>query len=309
MALPFHSFADANPFKFLVGTTGKPFFMHAKLAAHQSSTLATLIDGAMLEAERKFAVFDDVDEETFIRFMEFAYTGDYSVAEPAVVLPPPEPDVDNGGGSRGGADSPVLDASDAYLPAEAPEEARSEEPYFDFRSPRAKKDKKKRNPDPFDFGAGEPAAPEPRKSKGELLWESFQDQAIVRSSSPWRPTANTDDFEDYTLVFLCHAKLYVFADKYSIGPLLDLVLQKLRLNLSSFILHSRRIGDVVELLKYAYEHTADYPDGIDRLRDMVTDYVMCHLEKIVAHGDFKKLLQENGDVPKDLMPKLVQRLD
>ncbi|ETI24788.1 hypothetical protein G647_04158 [Cladophialophora carrionii CBS 160.54] len=288
MALPFHSLTDAKPFKFLVGTTGKPFFIHAKLAAHQSSTLATLIDGAMLEAERKFAVFNDVDEDTFIRFMEFAYTGDYSVAEPAVVLPPPDLDVENGDGSRGGADSPILDASDAYLPADPPEEARSEEPYFGFRPPRAKKDKKKRNTDLWDFGAS---------------------RAIVRSSSPWRPTSNTDDSEDYTLVFLCHAKLYVFADKYSIGPLLDLVLLKLRLNLSTFNLHSRRTGDVVELLKYAYEHTADYPEGIDRLRDMVTDYVMCHLERIVAHGDFKKLLQENGDVAKDLMPKVVQRLD
>ncbi|EXJ60379.1 hypothetical protein A1O7_04531 [Cladophialophora yegresii CBS 114405] len=310
MALEFHSFADAKPFKFLVGKAGKPFFVHAKLASHQSSTLATLIDGAMVEAEREFAVFDDVEEKTFIRFMEFAYTGDYSVAEPVVVPHQPDIDVENGEDSRGGSVSPKMtDDPDAY-PPDVLEEVQVEEPDFDFPPPPRKKDKKKRITDPWAFSGDEPAAPEPpKKSKGEQLWESFQDEAIVRAPSPWRPTTNSDDSEDYTLVFLCHAKLYVFADKYSVEPLLNLVLQKLRLNLSRFILHSRRIGDVVELLQYAYENTADYRDGIDRLRDMVTDYVVCHLEKIVGHSDFGKLLKENGDVAKDLMPKLVRRLD
>ena len=102
---------------------------------------------------------------------------------------------------------------------------------------------------------------------------------------------------------------FMFSDKYSIEPLLELVLQKLRLNLSKFELHSQRVGDIVELMKYTYEHTSDYEEAIDRLRSLVADYVVCHIKKIVGFGDFTKLLQENGDVAKDLMPKLMQRMD
>ena len=50
----------------------------------------------MLESKRKFAVLDDVDEETFIRFTQFAYTGDYAVAEPHVVLNQADIGIENG---------------------------------------------------------------------------------------------------------------------------------------------------------------------------------------------------------------------
>ncbi|KIW68821.1 hypothetical protein PV04_04741 [Phialophora macrospora] len=298
MALPFHSYADAKPFKFLVGAAGKPFFVHAKLAAHQSSTLATLIEGAMIEAKREYAVFDDVDEETFIRFMQFAYTGDYSVAEPDVVLFRQDIGVENGVASRGSISPKIVEEPDG--PAEEPpppedSDAPVEEPPQDPEY--------HANSDIY------PASGE-RKSKGQRLWESFQDKANVNSlPTTWEPRSNKDECEDYIPVFLCHAKLYVFADKYGIKPLQELVLQKLRLTLSRFILYPRRVGDVIELMRYTYEHTTEYVGGSDRLRDLVADYVVCHIEKIMEYGDFTKLMQENGDVTKDIMPKLMERVD
>ena len=40
----------------------------------------------MSEAQSEFAVLDDVDKQTFIRFCRYAYTGDYVAADPDILL-------------------------------------------------------------------------------------------------------------------------------------------------------------------------------------------------------------------------------
>ena len=89
----------------------------------------------------------------------------------------------------------------------------------------------------------------------------------------------------------------------------DLVTKKLRLALSRFTLHLQRTTDIFELVKYTYANTMDLESGIDVLRDLVSDYLVCCLEKMVGDKGFIKLLQENSDVAKDLMPKIAKRLD
>ncbi|KAJ9603940.1 hypothetical protein H2200_011462 [Cladophialophora chaetospira] len=320
MALRYESFADSKPFKFVVGETGKTFYIHASLAAQQSTTLATLIEGGMVESEREYAAIEDVDEDTFIRFIQFAYTGDYAVAETVVVLSPA--DIATDYEAKNGGDDPSLEPvpefpNIAEVVEEPVPEAPPEEPAVDFgwgnfgsTTHRNKSRKTKRSAWAVDRVEEPVVAENPDfRSKGERLWDEFKAKAQVKYADVWQPSVNSDPCEDYTPVFLCHAKLYMFSDKYSIEPLLELVLQKLRLNLSKFELHSERVADIVELMKYVYEHTTDYENAIDRLRNLVTDYVVCHIEKVMALGDFMKLLQENGDVAKDLMPKLMQRLE
>ncbi len=271
----------------------------------------------MIEAKREYAVFDDVDEDTFIRFTQFAYTGDYAVAEPDVLLSQSDVGVESDRRSRARSSTPKAATLDDALqeqpePEPEPEPEPPEDELWGFKSTKHRKQSKKKMASAWADDRDEETIPAPistRKSKGERLWDAFQAKASVKHPEAWRPNVNTDHCEDYTPVFLCHAKLYMFADKYSIEPLSGLVLRKLRLNLSEFILHSQRIGDIIELLKYTYEHTTDYEERIDRLRNLVAEYVVCHIEKIVGFDDFTKLLQENGDVGKDLMPKLMQRLD
>ena len=50
----------------------------------------------MIEAEREYAVLEDVDEDTFTRFTQFAYTGDYAVAEPDVISSRSDVGIENG---------------------------------------------------------------------------------------------------------------------------------------------------------------------------------------------------------------------
>ncbi|EXJ73893.1 uncharacterized protein A1O5_03655 [Cladophialophora psammophila CBS 110553] len=295
MDIAYESFADSEPFKFLVGPAAKPFYLHAKLATRLSSFMAALVEGGMAEAKRRYAVFEDIDEDTFVRVIQFAYTGDYAAAEPGIVSPELDTPVEDSSNHLDyAAPAPAVDeylevpSEPAVSPgADEPEEP-SEYPYSWV--PQSKRSKKNKS-----------------RSKGEQVWDSFKSEAYMKETKPWQPEVNEDSCQDYTPVFLCYAKLYVFSDKYGIEPLQELVLQKLRLTLSRFKLHPQRVDDVVELLKYTYANTVSCDAQIDKLRNLVSDYLVCHIEKIVNHLEFTNLLGKEGDVAKDLLPKLVER--
>lgn len=56
--------------------------VHAAAIETQSKALHVLMNGGLSESHTRSANFDDVFEEDFIRFCQFAYTGDYTVASP-----------------------------------------------------------------------------------------------------------------------------------------------------------------------------------------------------------------------------------
>lgn len=64
-------------FDFVIGPGHNIFQVHAKLVANQSQTLCQMVSGNMKEAlERKSAPLEDVSPETFVRVVEYMYTGD-----------------------------------------------------------------------------------------------------------------------------------------------------------------------------------------------------------------------------------------
>ena len=72
------SLFTSPPFKFIVDDT--PIYIHASLIAQHSKPLERMINGGMAEAQQGFAVLREVDEGTFIRFVQWAYNGYYTVA-------------------------------------------------------------------------------------------------------------------------------------------------------------------------------------------------------------------------------------
>jgi hypothetical protein len=49
--------------------------------------------------------------------------------------------------------------------------------------------------------------------------------------------------------------------------------------------------------------------GIERLRSLIMDYVICHVEAIVKEKKRNAMLQELGALAKDLFLKSLRRLD
>lgn len=115
-------------------------------------------------------------------------------------------------------------------------------------------------------------------------------------------TPNRTAEEDYTPVFLGHARLYVFAEKYGASTLRALALSKLHRTLTYFTIFKERIGDVIALVRYAYsnENTPDYDSEIvDDLRRLVTQYVVCEFRAFANTEQFCSLLEEGGPFVRD----------
>ena len=60
--------------------------IHGDLVAHHSKPLGKLINGEMKEAKEGSAWLEDIDEDTFTRFGQYAYTLDYPVPDPDILL-------------------------------------------------------------------------------------------------------------------------------------------------------------------------------------------------------------------------------
>ena len=82
--------------------------------------------------------------------------------------------------------------------------------------------------------------------------------------------ANISPDENYTPVFLSHARLYVLVDTYLVRPLCDLALHKLQYCLTKYLLSRGRPGDIVNLIRYAYASTRGL--GAGPLRTLVAQY-------------------------------------
>ncbi|KAI0151841.1 hypothetical protein GGR57DRAFT_470527 [Xylariaceae sp. FL1272] len=76
--LPYKSIVSSKLFTIVVGPEKKTYSIHAALLAALSKPLDVLVNGGMKEAIEATAEWPDVDEETFVRVCEFAYTGNYN---------------------------------------------------------------------------------------------------------------------------------------------------------------------------------------------------------------------------------------
>ena len=328
-----YSILASTPFKFLVGSDRKLLTVHSALVAHHSETLGVLVNGNMSEAKEGCALLEDVDVGTFVRFSQYAYTGDYVAVDPDIVLDSSMIASPKFVANEALADdivkeaSPRLSLPDPHyaqpepVPKPVPEPTRN---LFDLGKnsddwdtfPISKKDKKKakaRSNWAYAFEeraseAEEPAAVAPRSKKSEL-WGNFKSKAYVTSMPTFQPRTNREACEDYTEVFLCHARLYVFADTYNVGPLKDLALHKLQRTLAQFTLYDERLEDIVKLLRYSYSNTSDRSESVDDLRLLVVHYSACVVEDLLQSEEFRLLLEKVGSLSRDLVVQMLARLD
>lgn len=247
----------------------------------------------MAEASDGKANFDDVQENTFLRFCQFAYTGNYTTPEfthkPAVQL------LDVSSPLATSQDPSTIDRDDSIPPE--PEPVPEPEPEvagdWDFKPKKPKKPTKSRLL---------------RKSFDDKLYDVETIHAI--STSLCEVRQNSSPTEDYTTVLLGHAQLYVFAEKWGIEALKTLSLYKLHKTLVSFTLYAARRPDIAELLRYAYsdEHTPDRDGVVDDLRSLVMLYTVCEMESLINCPEFRSLVGEGGQLAQELVQMLMKRI-
>jgi hypothetical protein len=250
------------------------------LIANQSKPLSRLVNGQMSEAKEECARLEDVDERTFGRFIRYAYTGDYLSAEPAILLDPS-----------------LLSSTQSNLHIGRPRS--DDENEMSDGLLRAEKKRYRRE-------SARSLIPESKKGK---LWREFEGRSYSTPLPLFQPRKNQESCEDYTEVFLSHARLYAFAEKYDIAPLCQLSLHKLHRTLTEFKLYDDRRGDIIELMRYTYLNTPDLSESMDPLRSLVIHYAAYVVEKLAKSDDFQTMLEELGQLGRDLVLWMLKRID
>ena len=266
--------------------------------------------GPMIEAQNGSVTLSDVDLATFLRFTSYVYIGDYDGDSPETFASGPSSECQDIEDSEYTA-MPTSD--DADRPAEAEyitEEPPAAEPIFEeapqdayIWGPRSShRIKCKRCKRTFS-----PESKESKESKKEKAWNTFAqseeskvpDCSSLESNTPW---------EDHSNVFLSHAKVYVFADRYDVTKLRTLAIQKLKQSLLSFNPCQQQLESLIPLIRYTYENTPDLEE-IDSLRELVVTYSTFVVEHLFLDPEMTSLLTDFNRFAYDLLSRLLVRLD
>ena len=287
-----------------------------------------MINGEMAEAQRGFAILDDVDEETIRRFIEWAYKGYYTAAtfRQALLEQAPEkglPKKKKGkkpqkAVSGGLFDDTVHEDDLLEEPDKRPEMPAAVDIHDDLEIPRFKYSHWNLGKKLGDFDkpheAIEKVEHQAPKNRRELK-ESFlnYDYKVRRNTITLPPTrGNLAPSEDYTDVFLSHARLYVFADMYDIQILKMLALEELHSTLANYTLYQARTSDVIALLRYVYANTSgeEGNSGGREIRKLLTDYMGCEMGILTQSRSFRELMfEDGGDLLGDFMKMVALRID
>lgn len=382
-------------FKFVVGPDEKEFNVHEAALSGLSRPLEVLLEGPFKEARESRVDWPEVDESTFVRFVEWAYTGNYREAKPETVL---KPNAETQGTSTPPATESALHSLNSLgLAIPSPPQSTIRDCCRNPECPNYKQNQQ------FDLSMVECircrrtyasricssssiSAPccgsvfsdcshpictdsrrkfpgtcsnqscgqycesgvsrtshksvtcpfcrkrfRPRKCLGcaSVLGEcpscpldnfphtvSSKRDALVQRfmaqfsnlcpplADPYLPLANTGASEDYTEVFLCHAKLYILGDLYDLPALRQLSFHRLYATLRAFVLYPSRMTDIATLTSYLFENTR--PD--DKVRDMMTLYYACIIENASKHDGLKRLIDEIPDFAHGLIVNMSDRL-
>ncbi|KAK0246930.1 hypothetical protein LTS09_017927 [Friedmanniomyces endolithicus] len=339
MSTSYYQFLQSPPFRFLIGRDREEFFLHPHLVTSYSRPLGALVNASMLEAKERCALLDDITPATSVCFGQYLYTGDYLAADHVVVLDSAsiERDQDNGN-DKPTEDAQVTGSSDPSLCQPTPStdwvacqpaamvdlSEMGRWGTFSKTSSRPKKSYKRGisigldpgdDPEPEIVGNStqqcDAAIHASLRKKHETIWQSFVETRYGSADRTYtnKARANTESCEEYTDVFLSHAHLYSFADRYDVEGLRELALYKLHQTLVKFTLFNERIGDVSELLCYAYDNTPERPGYQEWLRDLVLRYVACHIERAHKDPTLVMAVKRGNSISVDLIDCLVQRLE
>jgi hypothetical protein len=285
-----------------VGETidGSPteFLVYEEAIARLSEPLNTLTRGGLSEAYAGRTMWEDVSKETFERFVQFAYTGDYSIPATREWDKSPEP--------QNGESDALHDPSGASTTVES----RVEELQIGLGTDKKSKRDKKKGKDIGnmfdDWGASFPqAVAEPKPDFLSIQCPLLAPRNIhLAKCEP----AEFEPDRSYSDVFFAHASLYVLGNLWLIYTLKALAIYKLHKTLCIFKLDGKNVADIVDLARYAYrEEGQGSGDEIGRLREIVCHYLAVHATVLSAHAVFMDLIEEGGPFARDFVKFAVQR--
>ena len=273
------------------------------------------MNGNMLEAKIRRVDWSDIDEDTFVRLCEYAYLHDYTPPSPLEISVCAK--TMWGGSAEHVVDEQPPTSAPEPEPVPVPEPELDAWSSFGSLSPKKKKPKEKTCKNPTVSSSllkAKPASPvvkEPLPYKEKSIWtrhlqDSFLSLALDATNNStnqaqedrFSPEGNTQN-QDFTPVFLGHARLYLLAHKYMIDSLRQLALSKMTQTLSEFTLYRQSLPAVIEFVRFVYAETDRFGFATAPLRTLVTSYVVSALGQLGDDKRFEALLEGGGDFVSD----------
>ncbi|EFY88923.1 hypothetical protein J3458_008903 [Metarhizium acridum] len=304
----YSAIASSKPYRFLVGPQRRKFTIHCAVAARVSPYLEKLVNGDIKEGSEKQVQWEDVDEETFVCFWQYAYTGDYDIPrEPKT----PEVAIEDEGQGGNEMKSPenTNEACDGVDVAAFERSTNKKvRPFMSKEIMKKKCTKRKLAENPPEEAIAEECWMEAKfepPSKRKQLWEVF---TALRLTSGHQVVLNPEqesqghDFDAGDL--LCHARVYAFADCYGIFELMELSYDRIHHTLCNLDLRTETLADIIALVHYCYETPAP-PD----LKELVVLYSACNIETLWVDEQFQHIIETHGDLSRAVIASLLGRLD
>ncbi|GIZ37864.1 hypothetical protein CKM354_000129500 [Cercospora kikuchii] len=331
----YETIARSKPCKFRVGEGKKVFYVHSALITEQSKELHDLIYETDGDSVKDSIALDQVEAETFSRFVEYLYTGDYAAAKAKARVQSvesstaessdaePTPASSNSGrdrhdescgehidagtfwgtrhectcGFEGEQSDLKVQFGSRPVPPTDPWDAFASAPPT---KPNKKKQKKLEDQKP----------PVSAKAQAWEAWEAFEALAWPLAKKEAKGSEYfarpNEAGEDYSEVLLSHAHLHTFACVYDISRLKALTLKNLHKTLVAFTIFEDCASDVGELLFYSY--SANGCHDTSELRDLVNKYVTCNMEKLMEHPHFRHDVRESENASSDLLELFIERV-
>lgn len=266
------------------------------------------MNGHMAEAHNGSAVLEDVDPDTFVRFAQWAYQGYYIAANSTVEV---ELLSESENGEIHDRDSGRRRIAEPERETEPLLEVEEQPATYAWGQPVKHKSSKKASKRSVGLVFRTPSLVSRNTQETKQgMKEAFINREHTARQESIRippPLPNRHHDEDYTEVFLCHARLYVFADKYDVQPLRVLALEELQATLAIFTLYLQRTTDIITLLRYVYAHYNEVEE--EEMRMMLMHYIGYEMDTLMKDEDFRCLMIEDGGaLLADFMGMVEQRL-
>ena len=327
---------NSAPIKVIVEE--QTFYVHEKLLTGLSKPFRRMLTGGMKESTEKEIKLPDVTATTFNMFLEWLYKGYYTMPKPTKDKPkqheeasPSRPISPNLNFSFNGESAVVGIVSDDFQnssPKMADDGIDNDWGSFGSKRKASKKKKSaKRAHSPHSL-------PLRIRNQSKRNCYTFQHDfksaqyTEFSSSIPILGPRSNEPSEVFTEVFLGHARLYVFAEKWEIPRLDTLAWETLQETLKNFELSAACTDDVVALFEYVYGNTRatievlEYPtegrdiygDGkiqvrMDPMRAMLIDYLGWQMDALIRNPGFATLIvRDGGALMEDFLEVVARRI-
>ncbi len=288
------SIIESKLVQFVVGPQKKEYHVHSTALLSLSKPLDCLLNGQMEEAVNGRVLWDDIDEGTFSRFIQWAYTHGYG--DPKLKILSDTSSIDTADGIKTNQETGTTSTigQDSDTDTEGGSFYSLITPMENFSPP-----KHPSWPKPPDYGQCNNCqrtihicrtCTKPRRVlMVEVLLNWIKD--LQYTEGAYESTLPNEKREDYSEVFLAHARLYVLADKYDIPKLGSLDMCELWAILRRFILYPDCVGDIIVLISYAFNAFSKSAEDNELCR-MLVYYSACIYESLIKHNDFKLLVEQ-----------------